>query len=162
MSGGMKNVTPENNMLMKSSEDRKYYPSFTVAIKDIPEAKKWEDVIQILTDFKFLEHKSSEVGVLERKDDQGNLVKTYPGVLHLQDDFERVLEVIPGDEKPGSGRRPPLIVTAVESGDGYFIYCPVCNETSPIKKGSLNKGIDCPAEGCSTRLKINPFIIEDS
>ena len=55
---------------------------------------------------------------------KGNLVKTYTGVLQLQDDFERALEAMPGDGGSGTGDRPPLIVTAVDSGAGLSVYLP--------------------------------------
>jgi len=113
-----------------------------------------EDVFRLLTDFKFLEHKAAEVGVLERKDENGNTVKTYTGVLQLQDDFEFTLGTDSG--------RAPLIVTALDSGTGLSIYCPVCNKTSPIKKKELNSEITCPYKGCNTRLKINSFVIQRS
>lgn len=40
----MRDVTPEMYGMMAShkSEPEKYYPGFSVQIKDIPEAKKWE------------------------------------------------------------------------------------------------------------------------
>jgi len=131
----------------------------------LTQAARFEEVYQTLTDFKFLEHKAAEVGVQESKDEKGNLVKTYTGVLQLQDDFERTLETIPGDGGSGSGTgsgRPPLIVTAVDSGAGLSVYCPVCNKTSPIHKDTLNTEIICPQEGCNTRLKLNPFVIKRS
>jgi hypothetical protein len=129
----------------------------------LTQAARFEEVYQTLTDFKFLEHKAAEVGVLERKDEKGNLVKTYTGVLQLQDDFERTLETIPGDGGSGTGSgRPPLIVTALDSGAGLSVYCPVCNKTSPIHNDTLNTEIICPQEGCNTRLKLNPFVIKRS
>ena len=71
-------------------------------------AAQYEEVYETLTDFKFLEHKAAEVGVQERKDETGNLVKTYTGVLQLQDDFERALAAMPGEgdrEPAAAGRR---------------------------------------------------------
>ena len=49
-------------------------------------AERYEDVFQTLTDFKFLEHKAAEVGVLVRTDEKGNPAHTYTGVLQLQED----------------------------------------------------------------------------
>jgi len=125
-------------------------------------AARYEQVYQTLTDFKFLEHKAAEVGVLERKDEKGNRAKTYTGVLQLQDDFERALEAMPGEGGAGTGGRAPLIVTAVDSGAGLSVYCPVCNKASPLGKESLDREITCPQEGCHTRLKLNPFVINRS
>ena len=62
----------------------------------LTQAARYEEVYQTLTDFKFLEHKAAEVGVLERKDEKGNLVKTYTGVLQLQEDYELALAAMPG------------------------------------------------------------------
>ena len=115
--------------------------------------------IETLTDFRFLEHKAAEVGVLERKDETGNLVKTYTGVLQLQEDYEPALAAMPGNGGSGTGSdRPPLIVTAVDSGTGLTVYCPVCNKTSPIHEDALNTVISCPQADCQARLKLNPFV----
>jgi hypothetical protein len=123
-------------------------------------AARYEEVYQTLTDFRFLEHKAAEVGVLERKDEKGNLVRTYTGVLQLQDDLERALQAMPGEEgAPSGGERWPLIVTAFDAGEGLSVYCPLCNKTSPLDKSLLDKEITCPQPGCNTRLKINPFVI---
>ena len=62
---------------------------------------------QTLTDFNFLEHKVAEVSVLERNDENGNPVKTYMGILQLQDDFQLALGT--------NSRRAPLIVSALET-----------------------------------------------
>ncbi len=97
-------------------------------------AERWDEVYQTLTDFKFLEHKAAEVGVLESKDAQGKLTKTYSGVLQLQEDYEMTLAAMPGGGGAGSwGDRPPLILTALETSKGLMVYCPVCNKASPIK-----------------------------
>jgi hypothetical protein len=125
-------------------------------------AARYDEVYQTLTDFKFLEHKAAEVGILERKDEKGNIVKTYTGVLQLQEDYEQALAAIPGEGGVGTGGRPPLIVTAANTGAGLTVYCPVCNKTSPLDKESLDTEITCPQKGCNTRLKINPFVINRS
>ena len=125
-------------------------------------AARYDEVHQTLTDFTFLERKTAEVGVLEHKDEKGNPVKTYTGVLQLQDDFEGALDAMPGDGESGSGDRSPLIVTAVDSGAGLSVYCPVCNKTSPVSRELLDTEITCPQKGCDTRLKINLFVINRS
>lgn len=146
--------------------DGSWTGSYPHGLSELPyhltKALRWDQVYETLTDFNFLEHKADEVGVLVRIDDRGDLVKTYSGVLQLQDDFERVLEEMPGDGESGNGGRPPLIVTAVDAGDGLSVYCPVCNTTSPLNKDLLDKKITCPVEGCNTPLKINPFVIKRS
>jgi hypothetical protein len=106
-------------------------------------AARYEEVYQTLTDFKFLEHKAAEVGVLKRKDDKGHPVRTYTGVLQLQEDYELAMQVIPGGEG-GMGERAPLILTALETSKGLVVYCPVCNKYSPIKKEILDTVIACP------------------
>jgi hypothetical protein len=123
-------------------------------------ADRLDDLYATLTDFKFLEHKAAEVGVQERKEG-GKVVKTYTGVLQLQDDYEQALATMPG-EGGATGGRSPLIVTAVDSGAGLSVYCPACHKTAPIHKDNLNTEIICPQEGCNTRLKLNPFVIKRS
>lgn len=122
-------------------------------------AAQLDEVYETLTDFKFLEHKAAEVGVQERKDANGNPVKTYLGVLQLQDDYELALEAMPGEGGVGPGGRPPLIVTAIDVGAGLTVYCPVCKKNSPIVKEALGTVIACPQEGCKTTLKLNPFVV---
>ncbi|HDY66391.1 MAG TPA: hypothetical protein ENH85_01220 [Candidatus Scalindua sp.] len=38
----LKKITPETPSDFKAEVNKKYYPSFSVKLKDIPEAKKWE------------------------------------------------------------------------------------------------------------------------
>ncbi|GAG17207.1 unnamed protein product, partial [marine sediment metagenome] len=59
----------------------------------------WNDLHATLTDFRFLERKSAELGVLESTDAKGNVTRTYTGVFLLQDDFRLALE-----KWPASGR----------------------------------------------------------
>jgi hypothetical protein len=132
-------------------------------LSDLPyhlvKSKRWEEVYQTLTDFKFLEHKAAEVGVLESKDAQGKSVKTYSGVLQLQEDYELALAAMPGGED-GLGDRAPLILTALETSKGLMVYCPVCNKASPIQKEQLDMVIHCPQENCSARIKLNLFTVK--
>ena len=122
-------------------------------------AERYEDVFQTLTDFKFLEHKAAEVGVLVRTDEKGNPAHTYTGVLQLQEDYERALKVMPGGEGEMADRAP-LILTALETSKGLMVYCPVCNKASPIKKEMLDKKIACPQETCKSPIKLNPFTVK--
>ena len=143
--------------------DRTWAGSDRHGLSELPyhltRAAHYDEVYETLTDFRFLEHKAAEVGVLERKDETGNLVKTYTGVLQLQDDYEAALAAMPGNGGSGTGSgRPPLIVTAVDSGAGLTVYCPVCNKTSPIHEDALNTVISCPQADCQARLKLNPFV----
>ena len=64
----------------------------------LTEAGLIDQVYQVLTDFKFLEHKAAEVGVLTRTGEDGKPVNTYTGVLQLQEDYEHALAAMPGGE----------------------------------------------------------------
>ena len=125
----------------------------------LTQAEYFEDVYQTLTDFKFLEHKAAEVGVLERKGEKGESVKTYTGVLALQEDYEQALAAMPGGEGSADDRAP-LILTALETSEGLMVYCPVCNNYSPIHKEMLDTVIACPQETCKVPLRINPFTVK--
>ena len=72
----------------------------------------------------------------------------------------QALDAMPGDGGSGSGIRLPLIVTAVDSGAGFSVYCPVYNKTSSLRKESLDTEITCLQQGCDTQLKINLFVIK--
>jgi hypothetical protein len=122
------------------------------------EAELWDEVFKTLTDFRFLEEKAAQVGVVESLDDKGKPVKTYTGVFQLQEDYDLALGAMPGGGA-GSGKGEyPLIITAVDRGQGLTVYCPVCNQTSPINEDQLDSEISCPTEGCGRSLKINPFV----
>lgn len=122
-------------------------------------AERHDDIFQILTDFKFLEHKVVEVGVQVRTDEQGRPTNTYTGVLQLQEDYELALAALPGGEG-GAGDRAPLILTALETSQGLMVYCPVCNKASPIQKDMLDKRIACPQKTCQAPIKLNPFTVK--
>ena len=122
-------------------------------------AGKIEDAYHTLTDFKFLEHKAEEVGILRGKDERGNEVITSQGVLQLQEDMQRLLAAMPGGEGD-MGERAPLILTALETSKGLMVYCPVCNKASPIKRDDLDKKIQCPQETCKAPIKLNPFTVK--
>ncbi len=125
----------------------------------LTQAGLFEQVYQTLTDFKFLEHKAAEVGVLERKDEKGDPVNTYTGVLQLQEDYEHALAAMPGGEG-GLDERAPLILTGLETSKGLMVYCPVCNKASPIQKEMLDTVIACPKESCKAPIRLNPFTVK--
>jgi WD40 repeat protein len=54
----------------------------------------------------------------------------------------------------------PIFCTAIERTEGLSLLCPVCRNSFLIKKEILGGEMTCPQEGCATRLKINPFMIE--
>jgi hypothetical protein len=123
----------------------------------LTKAARWDEVFETLTDFQFLEHKAAEVGVMENRDSDGNLVRTYTGVYQLQEDYERALGAMPGGDG-ATGDQPPLIITAQQRGEALTVYCPACNQTSKIEKGQLDKIITCPQPDCDRKLKLNPFV----
>jgi hypothetical protein len=142
--------------------EREWDGSYPRGLSELPYhltlAKDWDQVYETLTDFRFLEEKAAQVGVVESKNDEGQVVKTYTGVFQLQEDYERALGAMPGEGGAGAGAgEHPLIITAVDRGEGLTVYCPVCNKTSPIEEDQLDMVIYCPTEGCGRGLKINPF-----
>jgi len=52
----------------------------------------------------------------------------------------------------------PLVVTAVDLGNGPAVRCPVCFETHPLQEAWLGQELDCPGRACHARLRVNPFI----
>jgi hypothetical protein len=54
----------------------------------------------------------------------------------------------------------PIVVTAKFDNREMMVQCPACQHQFPIQKGSLGSEISCPQAGCSTRLRINPFMIQ--
>jgi hypothetical protein len=128
----------------------------------LTEAARWDDVHDTLTDFRFLEHKAAEVGVeAPGGDGQGETV--YTGVFQLQQDFDHVLQRIPGGGGAAGGRRP-LIVTAVDFGKGHVVRCPWCNTTHAVseerRRDWLGQEITCPNKECGGPLKVNPFVVD--
>ena len=54
----------------------------------------------------------------------------------------------------------PIIVTAVDRGDGLTLRCPACLEHLPLKKRWLGEEITCPCEGCEGRMRVNRFVVK--
>jgi hypothetical protein len=52
----------------------------------------------------------------------------------------------------------PLVVTAVDLGNGPAVRCPVCFERHPLREAWLGQDIDCPGSACQARLRVNPFV----
>jgi len=142
--------------------DRTWTGGAKHALSELPfhltEAGLFDQVYSVLTDFKFLEHKAAEVGVLARTDEQGKPANMYTGVLQLQEDYEQALVAMGGQS--GMGDRVPLILTALETSKGLMVYCPVCNKASPIQKEMLDKVIACPQAACKAPIKLNPFTVK--
>jgi WD40 repeat protein len=51
----------------------------------------------------------------------------------------------------------PLVVTAIDHGQGPVLRCPACQGEHPLDEAWLGQVIDCRA-GCGTRLCVNPFV----
>jgi hypothetical protein len=123
-------------------------------------AERYKDFFETLTDFKFMEHKAEEVGIIKHEDENGRILITSDGVHQLEQDFERAQEAAPGGGGASASQRAPLIITAHLTTAGLNIYCPVCNKTSPIEEKMRNTVVTCPHEGCNAPLKINPFVTD--
>jgi WD40 repeat protein len=52
----------------------------------------------------------------------------------------------------------PLIVTAVDLGDGPSVCCPVCLERHPFPETWLGRELYCPGVACHARLRVNSFV----
>ncbi|WP_152966415.1 hypothetical protein [Ornatilinea apprima] len=127
----------------------------------LTEAERWDQVYRTLIDFRFLEEKAARVGVVDSRDGQGQTVRTYTGVLRLQEDYERALAAMPGGRGSESwGDRSPLIVTARQKNAEMSVDCPVCHQTLLIKDEMLGTVITCPQQVCQARLKLNAFVIQ--
>jgi WD40 repeat protein len=53
----------------------------------------------------------------------------------------------------------PLIVTAVDFGEGFVVRCPVCWVAWPLDESWLGRMIECPGEDCTVRLNVNSFVV---
>ena len=124
----------------------------------LTKALRWDDLYEVLTDFVFLEQKAARVGVTERIGADGEGEILYTGVFQLQDDFQRAVESMPAG-KTATEDVHPLIVTAVDFGDGLVVHCPWCNARHPLVRDWLGHEIRCPNEGCRGPLKVNPFTV---
>jgi hypothetical protein len=123
----------------------------------LAEAERLDDVYEVLTDFRFLEHKAAEVGIVEQADG----TKMYTGVFQLQDDFELTLAKMGGDGAATAGRRP-LIVTGVDfrDGNGLVLRCPWCNTSVAFQEAW--RGVDIPCPNCEGPLRVNSFVVGES
>lgn len=141
--------------------DRSWAGNYPRGLAELPyhltEAADWQEVYETLTNFPFLEHKASEVGVVETKASEGQTTKLYTGVLKLQEDFDHALAKMPGSNASVRAKRP-IIVTPADFGDGHVIRCPFCITLVPFQDKWLGQEIPCPVEGCGGRWKVNPFV----
>jgi len=56
----------------------------------------------------------------------------------------------------------PIIVTSNEGEQGIEVRCPACQHRFQIEKDSVGNEISCSQPDCTTRLKVNPFVIQSS
>jgi len=124
-------------------------------------AGRWDDVYETLTDFSFLEQKAARVGIVERTGAGGETETLYTGVFQLQDDFDRALQIMPGGEGEKRGAHP-LIVTAVDFGEGLVVRCPWCNTMHSLIRDWLGEEISCPNDECGGPLKVNTFTVGET
>jgi WD40 repeat protein len=53
----------------------------------------------------------------------------------------------------------PLVVTAVDLGNGPSVRCPVCREPHPLQEARLGRVLECPGGACHALLRVNPFVV---
>jgi hypothetical protein len=120
--------------------------------------ERWRELYGVLTDFRFLERKATDVGAVEETDADGNTSTTYTGVFMLQDDFERALAKMPAGRGAGRNGRRRIIVTGTDLGNGLQIRCPHCNEFVDFQEEWRGREEDCPR--CESPWKVNNFLVE--
>jgi len=52
----------------------------------------------------------------------------------------------------------PIVVTAVDFGQGPTVRCPACLQHLPLEEGWLGQEIACSRPGCDGRMRVNPFV----
>ncbi len=121
----------------------------------LTEAERFDDVYEVLTDFRFMERKVAEVGIVQQADGR----PMYTGVSRLREDFDHTLAGMPGGEGDSGGRAVIVTATDFGKGAGYQVRCPFCNRYSDVEEGWLGIEIECPQEGCGKPLKVNSFMV---
>ena len=112
--------------------------------------ERWQEITDTLTDFRFLERKAAEVGVVTAKDAEDNETRTYTGPYLLQEDYALALERMPGGDGASSGQRQ-IIVTATDFGQGYVVRCPHCRAPSALLSASAGVACSCRSRSsCSS------------
>jgi WD40 repeat protein len=53
-----------------------------------------------------------------------------------------------------------LVVTAAAQGHELRVRCPACQHRFQIEREQLGNETTCRQDGCNTRLRINPFVIQ--
>ena len=78
--------------------DRSWIGGYARGLGELPYhlagAGESDELYDTLTDFTFLEHKATEVAVIEHPGDRGTVTRTYGGVYKLQDDYELAIATL--------------------------------------------------------------------
>jgi hypothetical protein len=122
----------------------------------LTESERWQELVETLTDFDFLERKAAEVGVMVGVDRESREVTTYTGPYQLQDDYAHALERMPGGENGGPRGRRRIIVTGIDLGKGLELHCPHCNSSSAFPEEWRGMEIECPL--CRGPLRVTEFV----
>ncbi len=135
------------------------------ALSELPyhqtEGQMWEQAYTTLTDFPFLEAKCTHVAAATLGGGDGAR-KIYGGAYELQEDYGRAIDTWPVKRRVGrvtSRFGYPIIVTAVDFGQGLVIRCPGCAQMVPFQQQWLGQEIHCPREGCDGWMRVNPFTV---
>lgn len=123
-------------------------------------AKKQDELFNVLSDFKFLEHKAEQTGINRSMDQNGQPVIHSEGVYDLLQDFELPLSTFYTNISENYIEKPPLILTARKKDAEYSLFCPLCATHFPLDQGTLGKTIHCENKDCQTLIKVNPFSIQ--
>ena len=80
-------------------ERKKTWQGTPRALSEVPyhltRAGRWDELFEMLVDFRFLEQKASRVGVVDNVDARGNKMTSYTGALALLEDFDLALHGFP-------------------------------------------------------------------
>jgi hypothetical protein len=127
-------------------------------------AEEKEALYQVLTDPIFLEHKANEVGIISGLDRDGKSTRTYTGILSIQEDIERAINLYPEaeTESPTIDNREPIVISAIDHGDGPQVSCPECQSVFPVNKEMLGQDIQCINQDCKMPMKLNLFVIRSN
>jgi hypothetical protein len=121
-------------------------------------AQMWDELVETLTDFDFLEAKCATGAITVVGSDQVART-TYSGVYRLLEDFAFAQEGIPGGQQWRIGRAP-VYVTPVDLGEGYVMPCPHCGNCPAFENQFLGKTVTCQGPGCGRALRINSFVVQ--
>jgi len=129
------------------------------ALSELPyhlaEGGRLDELFEVLTDFRFLERKATEVAVLQQTNAQGQIKTTHTGVFALQDDLDLAIAKLGNID---AAAPHPLIATAFDASDGLTVRCPRCSATYSCAAEQFGAEVLCPH--CKGPLKVNPFAVK--